>query len=253
MCLTRGIYSGYLILFAVAELGLFLVKCLENQLVGERQFNEASLWTRRKLVSLIWLRGQGSTCRLLWTGCDAGQGVANCINYHIRGDSIWVMVAGLYSLVLGKIPAPSLQLLCMCGVFDRQQEKFLIICFGIVLSNIEPLSVGFYWNIIISRKVVPLVWTKGACVVRFGLSMCSRTWPALTFGLDYVFLFCFHALNSVFEFTSYLKYFIEFETRSYNISRVACLRSHCNAYHYCLLAYNGISITAIGSWWINSR
>lgn len=43
MRLTRGIYSGYLILFAVAELGLFLVKCLENQLVGETQFNEASL------------------------------------------------------------------------------------------------------------------------------------------------------------------------------------------------------------------
>lgn len=39
----KGIYSGYLILFAAAELGLFLVKCLENQLIGETQFNEASL------------------------------------------------------------------------------------------------------------------------------------------------------------------------------------------------------------------
>lgn len=68
------------------------------------------------------------------------------------------------------------------------------------------------------------------------------------FGLDYVFLLCFCSLNSVFEFASYLKYFIEFKARPNSILRVACVRSHCNGYRYYLLANNSISNNAIGNW-----
>lgn len=112
------------------------------------------------------------------------------------------------------------------------------------------LFYGFYWDRILSEKVVPLTQT---CIMRFGVSMCGRTWPVLMFGLDYIFLFCLHSLNFVFEFENYLKYFTGFEAGSNNTHTIVCLRSHCNAYFYCLLANSSIRNDVIGNWWISSR
>ena len=64
---------------------------------------------------------------------------------------IWFLCGGsLCCLVLGKIQAPSSQLLRMCSVIDQQQQKiFLISYLCIVMSNIEPLSAALYGNIIL--------------------------------------------------------------------------------------------------------
>lgn len=101
----------------------------------------------------------------------------------------------------------------VCDVFYRQQQKvFLITYVYIALSNTASILVGFYWNHSF-KKVDPLVKIKKVCIVRFTVNICERIFPALIFSLNYVFLFCFHSLKSVFKFANSFKYLIEFESR----------------------------------------
>lgn len=115
--------------------------------------------------------------------------------YEVKGQCVWWgLVPGWWQRAAQPCVGwhASLELLCKRDVIEQQQKKVILIAYlCTALNNIESLPMGIYWKKIISKNVVPLMKTRRACVFRFSVSVCGRTWSVLIFGLTMYFCFAF--------------------------------------------------------------
>jgi len=129
---TRGIYSGYLTLFTALELVFFLVKCLENQPIGETQVNEALLWTRRELLSCNWIRGQGSTLQTIEGGVWCWPGCGSLYKLSLAGGG--VCVYGFCVVVACVV---------LCWARYKHQAHSFCVCVVWLISN----NKKYFWSL----------------------------------------------------------------------------------------------------------